>query len=85
MSPQEMAELLGMDGQTARVILQQPNNPFGYCFKKEGNKQFTYIINASRVLEYAGKINIKQLLMEALQDEAMMDWFRTEDAKRKAV
>ena len=59
MTLEEMGRLLNKDVRTCRVILQQPDNPFGYvCKPRKDSKNFIYIVNASAVLEFAGRCNI---------------------------
>lgn len=71
MTLSEMAKLLEKDIRTCRVILQQPENPFGYACKEDGKEKFTYVVNATKVLEFAGRQGVpRQLVREVLNDEA---------------
>ena len=71
MTLSEMAKLLEKDERTCRVILQQPNNPFGYAFKEDGGQKFKYVVNATTVLEFAGRQGVaRKLVREVLRDDA---------------
>ena len=40
----EVAEAMGMDAHTVRVLIQQGVFTWARCFKKPGNHQYTYLI-----------------------------------------
>lgn len=79
MTLEEMGKLLDKDVRTCRVILQQPDNPFGVAIKPtEDSKNYLYIVNASAVLEFAGRCNItRENLRKLIQNEASYSEWET--------
>ena len=50
----EVADALGMDAQTVRVLIQQNLVPWGKCVKLPGSSQFTYFVSPLKFYEETG-------------------------------
>lgn len=50
----KVAELLGMDCQTVRLMIQNDVVDWGICFKNPGSQNYTYLIYAKKFYEATG-------------------------------
>lgn len=49
---QDVADMLHIDPQTVRIMLQRNLVPFGIALKKDGNRNWSYIIFPEKLKEY---------------------------------
>ena len=53
-TPEMVADALGIPVQTLRVALQHEAYPFGKAFRKPGCKRYNYLFSPGAVKEYLG-------------------------------
>lgn len=48
------AEILKMDSQTVRLLIQNKLVDWGFCYKRPGSSQFSYVIYAEKFFQATG-------------------------------
>ena len=54
LSVAEVADAMGMDRQTIRILIQTEAVPWGRAVKKPGSSQFLYVISPKKLYEETG-------------------------------
>ena len=77
MTLEELGIFLDKVDRRGRVSQQQRGKPYGVAIKPtEDSKNYLYIVNASAVLEFAGRCNVtREKLRELIRNEkAYAEW-----------